>query len=65
MNRGLTIIGVIIALTGGVFTLQGIGILPGSVMSNDPTWAVIGSIMIIAGGGLAIWDRRRGRASSA
>jgi len=35
-----------LALAGGVFLLQGIGLLRGSVMTSDPTWAVIGAAML-------------------
>ncbi|MBX3084041.1 MAG: hypothetical protein KF716_20570 [Anaerolineae bacterium] len=39
--------GILIALVGGIFFLQGIGVLPGSFMTNDPFWAVVGAIMVV------------------
>jgi hypothetical protein len=59
MNRILVIIGVLVGMVGLVFTLQGIGILPGSVMTNDIKWAFIGTGMIIVGVGLVAWDNKR------
>lgn len=48
-SRVVAVIGVVIAIVGGVFTLQGIGVLGGSFMSGSGTWAVIGIVMVIAG----------------
>ena len=36
-------------LTGAVFAGQGLGYIPGSVMTNDPKWFWIGSAMVLAG----------------
>jgi uncharacterized membrane protein YidH (DUF202 family) len=58
LKRGLVIIGVLVALMGAVFFLQGIGILPGELMHNVPMWAVIGAIMVVVGAALAVWARR-------
>ena len=38
-------------LVGGVWLLQGISILPGSFMTGQPFWAVMGAILL-AGGAL-------------
>lgn len=46
--------GVLIALTGGVWALQGAGVLGGSVMSDNSTWIVIG-IPVAAAGVLLAW----------
>jgi hypothetical protein len=43
---------VLAALAGAVFALQGAGVLPGSYMTGDRTWLVIGSVMVV--GGLAL-----------
>jgi hypothetical protein len=48
-GRLLAAIGAVVAVVGGVFTLQGVGILGGSFMSGSATWAVIGIAMVIAG----------------
>jgi hypothetical protein len=42
-------VGAIAVLAGVVFTLQGLGILGGSRMSNDSTWAIIGPIVAVVG----------------
>jgi hypothetical protein len=44
MKRLLNIVGVVLALAGLVWILQGIGLLPGSFMSNQSQWAVIGIV---------------------
>jgi len=36
-------------LMGGVWLLQGIGILPGSFMTGQPFWAVMGAILVVVG----------------
>jgi hypothetical protein len=43
------VIGVLIVLTGAVFAGQGLGYIPGSIMTNDPKWFWIGSGMVVAG----------------
>ena len=52
------IVAAILALVGSVFTLQGIGVLPGSVMTGDPKWAVIGTLMVM-GAALLAWSAYR------
>ena len=42
-------IAVLLVLSGLVWILQGIGILPGSFMSGDPQWAINGAITAAAG----------------
>jgi len=43
------VLGVVVAIVGAVFTLQGFGVLGGSFMSGSATWAVIGLAMVAAG----------------
>jgi len=59
MKITLSIIGVLLILAGGVWFLQGIGVLPGSVMSGQTQWAVYGGIAIIVGMGLIVFSNRR------
>jgi hypothetical protein len=51
MNKNLqTGLGVLLALMGLIWTLQGLNVLKGSaVMSGKPLWAVIGSLVAIIG----------------
>ncbi|WP_395728422.1 hypothetical protein [Nakamurella sp.] len=44
----LIVAGVLIVI-GAVWALQGVGVLGGSVMSGNSTWAIIGPILIVAG----------------
>jgi hypothetical protein len=48
-NRVIAVLGVVAALVGAVFTLQGVGVLGGSFMSGSATWAVIGIALVVAG----------------
>lgn len=49
MRAIVTVVGAIIVLVGLVWTLQGIGVLQGSVMSGSMLWAVVGPIVAIVG----------------
>ena len=50
MRYVLLVVGGLIILMGGVWLLQGIGILPGSFMTGQPFWAVMGAIFVAVGG---------------
>ncbi|OBI83087.1 hypothetical protein [Mycobacterium sp. 1245805.9] len=41
--------GVIVALFGLIWALQGFGVLLGSPMSNTTTWSIIGPITVLIG----------------
>jgi hypothetical protein len=45
----LIVVGVLLVLVGAVWTLQGLGYLPGSVMSGVTFWAVVGPVVILVG----------------
>ncbi|CAN1488649.1 hypothetical protein MCEMAEM6B_00123 [Mycobacteriaceae bacterium] len=53
-------LGVVMALFGVLFTLQGFGAVQGSPMSNTTTWSVLGPIIAVIGVVLAIggWRSR-------
>jgi len=56
------VLGALVALTGAVWTLQGLGYIGGSFMSGATLWAVIGPIVLLAGLAiivLALRGRRR------
>lgn len=44
---------------GLVWILQGLGYLAGSSMTGDPTWAVIGTVVSVAGVALGVLAARR------
>ena len=49
MRRILIGAGVLMVLLGLVWTLQGVGVLQGSVMTGQSFWFVVGLILIAAG----------------
>ena len=53
--------GILLGAIGLVWTLQGIGVLQGSVMTGSSLWATIGPIVVIVGVVLIIigFTRRR------
>jgi predicted RND superfamily exporter protein len=51
--------GLIVALFGVIWALQGFGVLLGSPMSNTTTWSVIGPITALIGIAIAIFSWRR------
>ncbi len=58
MRLVLVIFGILFLLAGLVWTLQGVGVLQGSFMSNDPTWMWIGAITVLAGFAIAVLGLR-------
>lgn len=54
----MMIAGVLLVLIGGVWILQGINVLPGSFMTGQMKWAVIGAITAVIGIALIVWSRR-------
>jgi hypothetical protein len=62
MKKGLLIVaGVLVALAGVVFTLQGLNVMGGSTMSGRTIWAVLGPVIAIIGLIVAAFGVRRGR----
>ncbi|HEV2783087.1 MAG TPA: hypothetical protein VGX25_27210 [Actinophytocola sp.] len=45
----LVTIGAVCILIGGVWALQGMGVIGGSFMTDSPTWLVIGLVVAVAG----------------
>ncbi len=58
------ILGVLLILSGLVWIAQGLNLpfAPGSFMTDDRAWVLIGAITAVAGGVLIGWSRQRGRA---
>ncbi len=49
MRNVIIVAGVLVALAGLLFTLQGFGAVSGSPMSNTTTWSVLGPIVALIG----------------
>jgi hypothetical protein len=54
MKIVLTILGGFLILSGAIWFLQGIGVLPGSFMTGEIRWAFYG-VLAAAAGGLTIY----------
>jgi uncharacterized integral membrane protein len=59
MRIAWKISGVLCLLVGCVWILQGINVLPGSFMTGQTKWAIIGALLVAAGVGLLMAGRRR------
>jgi len=59
MKIFLNIITVLLVLVGTGWFLQGINVLPGSIMSGQIQWAIYGGITFVAGIGLLVFANRR------
>ncbi len=46
-------VAVLVVLVGAVFAGQGLGYIPGSIMTGDMRWFWIGGVMVVVGLGLA------------
>jgi hypothetical protein len=58
-------VGALLVLAGVTFGLQGIGVLGGSAMSGETTWAVIGPLLALVGVVLVVRGVRGGTAVEA
>jgi hypothetical protein len=45
----VVVVAVLVVLAGAVFAGQGLGYIPGSVMTGDIRWFWIGSAMVVVG----------------
>lgn len=57
MKTSLVIPAVLLIVMGLIWFLQGINVLPGSFMTGDPKWAVIGGACVVIGIGLIVAAR--------
>lgn len=63
MRRSLlTVVAILCDLTGAVWILQGIGVLPGSFMTGQIVWAAIGAVLLFVSA-LLLWAAYRPVAS--
>ena len=64
MGRSLGLaLGGLVAVMGVVFTLQGLGYIGGSAMTDVTLWAVLGPVIAAAGVLLMVVSARRGKRS--
>jgi hypothetical protein len=52
-------VGLILALFGLIWALQGFGVLGGSPMSNTTTWSVIGPLTVLIGIVITVFSWRK------
>jgi len=52
-------IGIVLVLLGGLWFLQGAGILGGSVMTGQTFWEITGGILLLLGIALFVFGMRR------
>jgi hypothetical protein len=60
----LLVVGVVLALIGAVWTLQGSGVITGSGMSGQVMWLLIGLVCLVVGILLLVTNARRGRGTN-
>jgi hypothetical protein len=61
MRIVLNILGALLLLTGCVWFLQGINVIPGSFMTGQTKWAIYGGLLAAVAVGLLITANRRRR----
>jgi hypothetical protein len=54
-------LGVLVALFGLLFALQGFGVVTGSPMTGTTTWSILGPIIALAGILIAYFGSRMGK----
>jgi hypothetical protein len=57
----LNVVAVLALLSGCIWFLQGINILPGSFMTGQMKWAVYGGVLVLVGIAVLIMANRRPR----
>lgn len=55
----LKILAILLVIAGGIWTLQGLSLLPGTFMRGNPQWVVNGTITILVGAGLFWFVNRK------
>jgi hypothetical protein len=51
--------GLILVLVGAVWILQGVDVLKGSPMTGHGQYALLGSVVVLAGAALVVWGLAR------
>lgn len=60
-KRLLAGVGSLIVIVGIIWTLQGLGIARGSVMTGQTVWVVLGPLVAVAGLAMVVASLRRSR----
>jgi hypothetical protein len=55
----LKIVAVLIVISGVIWILQGVNILPGSYMTGNPQWAVNGAVAVVVGAAVFWFAHRK------
>jgi hypothetical protein len=63
-NWLLSIGGLVLIIAGGIWALQGFGVIGGSFMSGNSTWAIIGPVVAVVGLLLVVVGLRRMRSAA-
>jgi hypothetical protein len=61
MKTAMNVLGALLILSGGVWFLQGVNVLPGSFMTGQTRWAIRGGIAVAGGVVLLISANRKRR----
>ena len=59
MKIALYVIGGLLILSGSIWVMQSLNLLPSTIMRGNPQWSVNGSIAIVIGAVLVFLARRR------
>ena len=58
MRIALNVVAALCLVMGGVWFLQGINVLPGSFMTGQTKWAIIGGVLALAAIALFVFANR-------
>jgi hypothetical protein len=61
MKVALYVVAVLLILVGIIWILQGLNVLPGSFMSGQALYAVLGLVLDVIGVALLVFNSRRAR----
>ncbi len=59
LKKILKVLAVLLILSGIIWILQGVNVLPGSFMTGDPQWAINGAITALIGAALFWFANRK------